>query len=47
MAVGNGTSLGVNNKVMDYLAGKKGSRFGAIHYDFHGSDTRLGPATGS
>ena len=45
MAVGNGTSPGVNNKTIDYLASKKGSRFGAILYDFYGSDARLGPAT--
>jgi len=45
MAVGNGTSPGVNNKTVDYLASKKGSRFGAILYDYYGSDARLGPAT--
>lgn len=45
MAVGNGTAPGVNNKTITYLASKKGSRFGAILYDFYGSDARLGPAT--
>jgi len=45
MAVGNGTSPGVNNKTIDYLTSKEGSRFGAILYDFYGSDARLGPAT--
>ncbi|PVF93124.1 PLC-like phosphodiesterase [Serendipita vermifera] len=46
MAVGNGTAVpGVNSKVLNYLAGKRGSRFGVIMFDFIGSDTRLAPAT--
>jgi 1-phosphatidylinositol phosphodiesterase len=46
MAVGNGTAVpGVNSKVLNYLAGKRGSRFGVIMFDFVGSDTRLAPAT--
>jgi len=45
MAVGNGTSPGVNNKTIDYLVSKKGSRFGVVLYDYYGSDARLGPAT--
>lgn len=44
-AEGNGTTPGVNTKGLEYLAGKRGSRFGAVLFDFIGSDTRLVPAT--
>ncbi|KIM24702.1 hypothetical protein M408DRAFT_331671 [Serendipita vermifera MAFF 305830] len=46
LAVGNGTDVpGVNSKAISYLAGKRGSRFGVVLFDFIGSDTRLVPAT--
>jgi 1-phosphatidylinositol phosphodiesterase len=46
LAEGNGTNTpGVNTKALAYLAGKRGSRFGAVLFDFIGSDTRLVPAT--
>jgi 1-phosphatidylinositol phosphodiesterase len=46
LAEGNGTTApGVNIKTIEYLANKRGSRFGVVLYDFIGSDTRLVPAT--
>lgn len=46
LAEGNGTTTpGVNSKTLNYLAGKRGSHFGAVLFDFIGSDTRLVPAT--
>lgn len=46
LAVGNGTDTeGVNTKVLNYLASKRGSRFGAVLFDFIGSDERLVLAT--
>jgi 1-phosphatidylinositol phosphodiesterase len=46
LAVGNGTAVpGMNTRAISYLAGKRGSRFGVILFDFIGSDTRIVPAT--
>lgn len=45
LAVGNATVPGVNTRAIEYLAGKLGSRFGVVLFDFYGSDSRLAPAT--
>ncbi|KDQ10949.1 hypothetical protein BOTBODRAFT_46677 [Botryobasidium botryosum FD-172 SS1] len=46
LAEGNGTTTpGANLKTLSYLAGKKGSRFGVVLFDYIGSDSRLVPAT--
>jgi len=46
LAEGNGTTTpGLNEKTLEYLAGKRGARFGAVLFDFIGSDSRLVPAT--
>ncbi|CAG7852772.1 SubName: Full=Uncharacterized protein {ECO:0000313/EMBL:CCA76437.1} [Serendipita indica DSM 11827] len=45
LAQGNNTSPGMNSRALSYLAGKQGSRFGVVLFDFFGSDSRLAPAT--
>lgn len=45
LAVGNSTVPGVNTKAVQYLASKKGSRFGVVLFDYFGSDSRLAAAT--